>query len=88
MIVQNALKDGRSVDLKQVREDGRGAGGGDKPPGNMYNALVFQGVIAMAVLPLPLMLGVKRLGMAHGEGRLQVDEHRIAAERGVVEGTA
>lgn len=88
VIVQNALKDGRSVDLKQVREDGRGAGGGDKPPGNMYNALVFQGVIAMAVLPLPLMLGVKRLGMAHGEGRLQVDEHRIAAERGVVEGTA
>ncbi len=29
----------------------------DRPPGNMYNALVFQTVLALVVVPLPLMLG-------------------------------
>jgi hypothetical protein len=54
----------------------------------MYNALVFQAVIGMLVLPLPLLLGIKRLGLAHGEGRLQVDEHREGAEDEGVDGSA
>ncbi|KAF1977609.1 MFS general substrate transporter [Bimuria novae-zelandiae CBS 107.79] len=83
VLIMNALKDQRPVDLEEVREMGRGAGGESKPPGNMFRALVFQGALACAVLPLPLMLGIKRLGLAHGEGRLRVDEHR---SDGAVEG--
>ena len=64
------------MDLDDVRSGGRGAGGDARPPGNMFRALVFQGVIAMAIVPLPLMLGIKRLGLAHSEGRLTLDEHR------------
>ena len=40
----------------------------------MFNALVFQAIVGLAVLPLPLMLGVKRLGLATSEGRLRKDE--------------
>lgn len=83
IVIMNELKDQRPVDLGKVREMGRGAGGGSRPPGNMYRALVFQGAIALGILPLPLMLGIKRLGLAHGKGRLTVDEHR---QNGVVEG--
>lgn len=82
IVIMNALKDGRDVDLEAVSKSGRGSGKGDRPPGNMFNALVFQAVVAMVVLPLPLMLGIKRLGLAHGKGRLRVDEHRDA-ESGV-----
>ncbi|KAF1911142.1 major facilitator superfamily domain-containing protein [Ampelomyces quisqualis] len=88
VLVMNALKDGRPVDLDNVSEGGRGAGGGSRPPGNMYNALVFQAVVGMVVLPLPLMLGVRRLGLAHGEGRLTVDEHREGADVETVDGPA
>lgn len=88
IVVMNALKDGRSVDLTRVSEGGRGAGGDDRPPGNMFNALIFQAVVAMVVLPLPLMLGIKRLGFAHGKGRLRVDEHRDVVEDAAVEGSA
>ncbi|KAL5403450.1 hypothetical protein PMIN06_009762 [Paraphaeosphaeria minitans] len=80
IVVMNALKDQRPVDLAKIRERGRGAGGDARPPGHMFRALVFQGALALAVLPLPLMLGVKRLGLAHGEGRLRVDEHRNSRE--------
>ncbi|KAF1845325.1 MFS general substrate transporter [Cucurbitaria berberidis CBS 394.84] len=76
IVVMNALKDQRPVDLERVRETGRASGGGLRPPGNMYRALVFQAVVALVVLPLPLMLGIKQLGLSHGEGRLKVDEHR------------
>jgi len=75
IVVMNALKDGRYVDLDKVQQDGRGAGGGSRPPGNMYNALVFQAVVGLVVLPLPLMLGIKRLGLASGEARLKLDEN-------------
>jgi hypothetical protein len=85
VVVMDALKDGRAVDLEKVSEGGRTAGGGDRPPGNMYKALVFQAVIAMVVLPLPLMLGIKKFGLASGTGRLRVDEHRDGDE-GVVGG--
>ncbi|KAF2690209.1 MFS general substrate transporter [Lentithecium fluviatile CBS 122367] len=86
IVIMTALKDGRDVDLTRVREDGRGNGGGDRPPGNMYRALVFEGAVALAVLPFPLALGVKRFGLAHGEGRLKVDEHREGAGSGSGEG--
>ena len=79
----DALKDGRTVDLAKVNDGGRIESAGNRPPGNMYNALVFQAVVCMVILPLPLMLGVKRLGLASGEGRLRVDEHR---EEEIVEG--
>ncbi|KAF2130349.1 MFS general substrate transporter [Dothidotthia symphoricarpi CBS 119687] len=83
VVVMNALKDGRPVDLEQVQSIGSE---GERPPGNMFNALVFQAVVALAVLPLPLMLGIKRLGLAGGEGRLRVDEHREGSVGGESEG--
>ncbi|KAF2628656.1 MFS general substrate transporter [Macroventuria anomochaeta] len=83
VLIMDALKDGRPVDLDKVSDGGRIEGGGDRPPGNMYNALVFEAIVGMVVLPLPLMLGVKRLGLAVGKGRLKVDENR---EGEVIEG--
>jgi hypothetical protein len=83
VLIMDALKDGRPVDLGKVSDGGRMSGGGDRPPGNMFNALIFEAVVGMVILPLPLMLGVKKLGLATGEGRLKVDEHREAE---VVEG--
>lgn len=80
IVILNALKDQRPVNLEKVREVGRNAGGDSRPPGNMFRALIFQGALALAILPLPLMLGIKRLGLAHGEGRLLVDEHRRDVE--------
>ncbi|KAF2020761.1 MFS general substrate transporter [Aaosphaeria arxii CBS 175.79] len=74
IVVMNALKSGEA-DLKEVSKGGRGQGGGSRPPGNMYNALVFQAAIALAVLPLPLALGIKKFGLKHEKGRLRVDEH-------------
>lgn len=38
-------------------EDGSLDDGSTRPPGNMYNALVFQTVLAAVVMPLPLALG-------------------------------
>ncbi|KAF1829528.1 MFS general substrate transporter [Decorospora gaudefroyi] len=74
IVVMNALKDSRPVDLESVREAGRGSGVGDKPPGHMFSALVFQAVVSLAVLPLPLVLGIKKLGLRTTEGRLMKDE--------------
>ena len=79
IVIMNALKDQRPVDLEVVRQSGRTNGGGNRPPGNMYDALVFQAVVALIVLPLPLMLGIKKLGLASGEARLNLDEHRDEA---------
>ncbi|KAJ6191720.1 major facilitator superfamily domain-containing protein [Bipolaris maydis] len=75
IVVMDALKDDRPVDLELVRKLGRGMQGsvGDSPPGNMFNALVFQAVLAMGVLPLPLALGWKRVGLGITEGRLSRD---------------
>ncbi|KAF2465487.1 MFS general substrate transporter [Lindgomyces ingoldianus] len=88
IIVMNALKDG-SVDLMEVSKEGRGTGTGDRPPGNMFKALVFQAVIGLAVLPLPLCMGVEWLGLGEGKvkGRLRLDEHR-ERDGGVAEGIA
>jgi hypothetical protein len=40
----------------------------------MYKALVFEAVVCMLLLPAPLALGSKRLGLKHEKGRLTVDE--------------
>jgi FLVCR family MFS transporter 7 len=75
IIAMNALKDTN--------------GGGDQPPGNMFKALVFQAVVCLAVLPLPLMLGIKRLGLATKEGRLKKDvdgDSVVTSVEGVEEG--
>jgi FLVCR family MFS transporter 7 len=42
----------------------------------MFWALVFQAVVSLAVLPLPLVLGIRRLGLATKQGRLIKDQHR------------
>ncbi|KAH7135916.1 major facilitator superfamily domain-containing protein [Dendryphion nanum] len=82
IVVMDALKDG-SADLKKVSAGGRMKSGGPRPPGNMFNALVFQAVVSLVVLPLPLALGIKKLGLAHEKGRLILDEHRNGREEGV-----
>jgi FLVCR family MFS transporter 7 len=74
IVIMTELKDGRYVDLDEVQKGGRQTGSGSRPPGNMFNALVFQAVVAMVVLPLPLMLGIKRLGLASGKARLTLDK--------------
>jgi hypothetical protein len=79
----NAAKDSRPVDLEAVREAGRGSGGGNRPPGHMFWALVFQAVVSLAVLPLPLVLGVRRLGLVQKEGRLRQDESGDSVVEGV-----
>ena len=37
--------------------DGSADDGSKRPPGNMFRALIFQAVLALAVVPLPLALG-------------------------------
>ncbi|KAF1813804.1 MFS general substrate transporter [Eremomyces bilateralis CBS 781.70] len=51
---------------------------GDRPPGNMYNALVFQTVLTCVIMPVPLLLGVRSLGLDKGRvsRRYSVDEPR------------
>jgi Na+/melibiose symporter-like transporter len=62
IVIMDALKD----------EDGSHG-----PKDNMQRALIFQAVIAMVTIILPMFLGIKRLGTG-GEmrGRLLVDQHR------------
>lgn len=76
IVIMTALRDQRPVDLDKVNKMGLSNGGGDRPPGNMFNALVFQAVVSLAILPLPIMLGIKRLGLEVGAGRLKVDQHQ------------
>jgi FLVCR family MFS transporter 7 len=90
IVAMNALKDTRPVDLEKVRKGGRTNGGGNRPPGHMFNALVFQAVFSLAMLSLPLILGVKRFNLATSEGRLRKDEDGdsvITSFEGVEEGT-
>ena len=56
IIIQTALKEGRSA----------------KPPYNLRKALIFQAVIAMVVMPLPLCLGL--FGRKVKRRRLEVDK--------------
>ncbi len=51
----------------------------DRPPGNMYKTLVFQTVLAVVVVPLPLALGC--CGRQRGVRMRRVDADREATER-------
>jgi MFS family permease len=74
IVIMNALKDG-TLDVVEGG-DGKGQGAGDRPPGNMYRALLFQAIVSLVIMPFPMALGVKRLGMGAGavKGRLLLDE--------------
>jgi FLVCR family MFS transporter 7 len=70
IVIMGALKDGK---------------GKDGPKYNMQRALIFEAVIALIVIPAPLLLGVKRLGFGSVESRrFMVDE---GESRGVLEET-
>lgn len=56
--------------------DGPVDDGSDRPPGNMYKALVFQCVMAMAVIPLPLCLGLFGRGHKIKMRRIEADRER------------
>lgn len=86
IVVMNQLKDGRPIDLEVVSEAGRGIGGSSRPLGNMYNALVFQAVMALVVLPLPMILGLRKFGLAQDEARWRLDEHGESAVEGSTDG--
>jgi MFS transporter, FLVCR family, MFS-domain-containing protein 7 len=61
--------------------------GKDGPKNNMQRALIFEAVLACAVIPLPLLIGIKKLGLGSGERRrFLVDErdgHVIGEGRNV-----
>jgi FLVCR family MFS transporter 7 len=88
ILIMTALKDERPVDLDRVRESGKTNGGGDRPPGHMFRALVFQAVVSLVVLPLPFVLGIRRLGLATEEGRLVKDQHGGSVVEGEEDGIA
>ncbi|CAL3969174.1 unnamed protein product [Diplocarpon coronariae] len=61
------------------RNDGTADDRTDLPPGNMFKALIFQTVIALVVVPLPLALGC--CGREQRVKMRRVDADRKAAER-------
>ncbi|KAF4536821.1 Cell surface receptor MFS transporter protein [Lasiodiplodia theobromae] len=83
IVIMNALKEPGCSSTKQCEESGKHSTGW-KPPGSMWRALIFQAVVALAVLPAPLLLGVRRLGLGagHRKGRMEAED---AEERGEVE---
>jgi FLVCR family MFS transporter 7 len=49
--------------------------GKDGPKNNMQRALIFEAVLACAVIPLPLLIGIKKFGLGSFENRrFMVDE--------------
>ena len=64
--------------------DGTADNGTSRPPGNMYNALIFQTVMALVVVPLPLALGCcgRRDGVRMR--RVDADKDRSNVEAGGV----
>jgi len=70
ILISGALRDSGPT-------DGTADDGSDRPPGNMFKALIFQTVIALVVVPLPLALG------CCGRGR-KVRMMRVEADTGVV----
>ena len=67
VIIENALK----------------AGGDAEPPLNMRRALIFQAVVALVVVPLPLWLGLKGAGVVRK--RLDIDRGTTAGNYGGTE---
>ncbi|ESZ99379.1 hypothetical protein SBOR_0249 [Sclerotinia borealis F-4128] len=59
--------------------DGSHDDGSTRPPGHMYNALVFQAVLALVVIPLPLALGC--CGRRSGVRMRRLEADTEASER-------
>jgi len=59
--------------------DGSADNGTAKPPGNMYNALILQAVLAVVVVPLPLALGC--CGRSRGIRMRRVEADKDVAAR-------
>lgn len=74
IIIMDALKDGKGQNGGTIHH-------GARPPNNMYRALVFEAVIGMAVVVLPLMLGWTRLGLGGSEQSKRLEAERLEAER-------
>jgi MFS family permease len=64
VIIQTALKAGPSA----------------RPPANLHAALIFQAVISMAIMPLPLCLGLFGRGKYVRSKRLEADRDRNVAD--------
>jgi FLVCR family MFS transporter 7 len=77
IVISDALRDGGV-------SDGSADDGSKRPPGNMYRALIFQTVMALIVVPLPLALGC--CGRRHGVRMRRVDADKEALERRQAEG--
>ncbi|KAF2104371.1 MFS general substrate transporter [Rhizodiscina lignyota] len=56
IIIMGALKDETATGGDTVHH-------GDRPKNNMYRALVFEAVLCLAVVPLPLLMGIDKLGL-------------------------
>ncbi|KAL1875857.1 hypothetical protein Daus18300_003048 [Diaporthe australafricana] len=72
IIVSDALKDGPDAN----------------PPYNMSRALIFQAVIALATMPIPLCLGLFGRGDKVRLRRVETDRDRLAAENAAASGGA
>ncbi|THV46331.1 hypothetical protein BGAL_0395g00120 [Botrytis galanthina] len=72
IIVSDRLRAGGVSDVSQ--DDGS-----VRPPGNMYNALVLQAVLALVVVPLPLALGC--CGRGRGVRMRRVEADKVASGR-------
>lgn len=64
--------------------DGTADDGTTRPPGNMYNALILQTVLALVVVPLPLALGC--CGRRKGITMKRLEADKAAAEHRNPEG--
>ncbi|KAK7529336.1 major facilitator superfamily domain-containing protein [Phyllosticta citricarpa] len=75
IVIMDALKEPGCLNTDDCQQKGKTSKGW-KPPGSMWKALIFEAVVAVAVLPAPLLLGVKRLGFGESrkEGRIEADE--------------
>ncbi|KAK8214111.1 major facilitator superfamily domain-containing protein [Phyllosticta capitalensis] len=82
IVIMDALKEPGCLNTDDCQQKGKNSTGW-KPPGSMWKALIFEAVMAIVVLPAPLLLGVKRLGFgdARREGRLEADEVERVGER-------
>ncbi|KAK7519014.1 major facilitator superfamily domain-containing protein [Phyllosticta citriasiana] len=75
IVIMDALKEPGCLNTDDCQQKGKTSRGW-KPPGSLWKALIFEAVVAVAVLPAPLLLGVKRLGFGESrkEGRIEADE--------------
>lgn len=66
--------------------DGSGDDHSNMPPGNMYKTLIFQTVVALVVVPLPLALGCCGRHREVGMRRVEADKEARERRSGDIEG--